>query len=254
MSDQNLTIRKLNTLHGWKWIADGFRLFKRSPVIWIALLVIYLLIGMLLSTAKVIGPIILNLLAPVFVAGFMVGCRALEKGDELEINHLFAGFRHQAAQLITVGGIYLVGVIAIAGVVFAGADTNMLRDLQNIENLSPQRAAELNQVLLPMLLTVTAALLPLVMAYWFAPVLVAFHHLSALKAMKLSFIACLRNMLPFLIYSLIAMVFLILAALPLFLGMLVMIPTMIASLYTSYRDVFVADEAVVSQELQNEEE
>lgn len=254
MSNQNIVINKLNTLHGWKWIADGFSLFKRSPVIWIALLVVYLLIGMLLSTAKLIGPILLNLLAPVFVAGFMVGCRALEKGDELEIGHLFAGFRHQAAQLIAVGGIYLAGVIVIVGVVFSGADSQMLRDLQNIEHLSPQQAAELNRVLMPMLLAATAALLPLVMAYWFAPVLVAFHHLSAWKAMRLSFSACLRNMLPFLLYSLIAVVLLILAALPLFLGMLVMIPTMIASLYTSYRDVFVADETEVSQELQNEEE
>jgi uncharacterized membrane protein len=38
-------------------------------------------------------------------------------------------------------------------------------------------------------------------------------------------------------------VLLVLAALPLFLGMLVMIPTMIASLYISYRDIFVIEEA-----------
>ena len=61
MSTPNLATKQLNALHGWKWIADGFAVFRRSPVIWIALLFIYLLIGMLLSTVKLIGPIVLGM-------------------------------------------------------------------------------------------------------------------------------------------------------------------------------------------------
>jgi uncharacterized membrane protein len=91
-----------------------------------------------------------------------------------------------------------------------------------------------------------ALMLPLVMAYWFAPVLVTFHDMTGVQAMKQSFFACLRNIWPFFIYSIVATVLLVLAALPLFLGMLVMIPTMIASLYISYRDIFVIEEAQVA--------
>lgn len=242
MSNPNLATRQLNALHGWKWITDGFAMFRRSPVIWIALLFIYLLIGMLLSTVKLIGPIVLNLLAPVFVAGFMIGCRALEKGEELEIAHLFAGFKHQTAQLVTVGGIYLAGAIVIVGIIFAGTDQAMLQAMVSGEKLSHEQAAAALEggFMLTMLLGM-ALMLPLVMAYWFAPVLVAFHDLSGVQAMKQSFIACLRNIWPFFIYSVIATVLLVLAALPLFLGMLVMIPTMIASLYASYRDIFAVE-------------
>ncbi len=76
------------------------------------------------------------------------------------------------------------------------------------------------------------------MAYWFAPILVAFHELAPLDALKLSFRACLHNILPFSVYALISMVLLILAVIPLGLGLLVLIPTMTASLYVSYRDIF----------------
>jgi hypothetical protein len=244
MSSPNLATRQLNALHGWKWIVDGFAVFRRSPVIWIALLFIYLLIGMLLSTVKLIGPIVLNLLAPVFVAGFMIGCRALERGEELEIAHLFAGFKHHTAQLVTVGGIYLAGAIVVVGIIFAGTDQAMLQAMVSGEKLSQeQAAAALSDGFMLTMLFGLALMLPLVMAYWFAPVLVTFHDMTGVQAMKQSFFACLRNIWPFFIYSVVATVLLVLAALPLFLGMLVMIPTMIASLYISYRDIFVIEEA-----------
>jgi uncharacterized membrane protein len=82
------------------------------------------------------------------------------------------------------------------------------------------------------------------MAYWFAPTLVIFHNMGALDAMRLSFFACLRNLLPFLVYSVISMLLLILAALPLGLGLFIMIPTMTASLYASYKDIFSAEVTV----------
>ena len=76
------------------------------------------------------------------------------------------------------------------------------------------------------------------MAYWFAPVLVGLNNLTAVQAMKLSFVACLRNMLPFLLYGLIFMLLLIVAIIPFGLGLLVAVPLMMTSLYTSYVDVF----------------
>jgi len=81
-------------------------------------------------------------------------------------------------------------------------------------------------------------MLPLIMAYWFAPTLVLFHDMKAVDAMRLSFFACLRNFLPFLVYGVISAILLLLAMIPLGLGLLIMIPTMTASLYVSYKDIF----------------
>ncbi|MEO8408988.1 MAG: BPSS1780 family membrane protein, partial [Propionivibrio sp.] len=102
--------------------------------------------------------------------------------------------------------------------------------------------------------------LPVMMAYWFAPVLVAWHNVSAGKALFFSFVACVRNWRAFLVYVL--AVVLVGALLPglivgvlgtLFAGgasvvsvaltvliTLVLLPTLYASFYISYRDVFVA--------------
>ena len=230
-----MNIRNVDAGSGWDWIRGGFGLFRQNPVIWIALFLIYLLICVALSIVPVVGPIVLNLLAPVFMAGFMLGCQALESGEELEINHLFAGFKQNTSQLITVGGLYLAGIIMIAGLMFVMTGGAALATMG--EQGHPMKAAASANMLLAALLALVL-LLPLIMAYWFAPTLVVFRGISAVDAMKLSFTACLRNILPFAVYSLISMVLLLLAVIPLGLGLLVVIPTMTASLYVSYKDVF----------------
>lgn len=231
--------RAVSAGSGWNWIVGGFSLFRKNPIIWIVLFFVYLLIGMALSLIPLVGSIGFNLIAPVFMAGFMLGCRAMEMGEELEISHLFGGFRHNTAQLITVGGIYLVGIIVAVGVamlVSGGAFYGAMLAAEQVMQAAPAQPPGA-----PMLLAVLAmlvCLLPLVMAYWFAPALVVFHDMPAVAAMKLSFHACLRNLVPFLVYTLAIMVLMVLAILPFGLGLLVLIPTMTASLYVSYRDIF----------------
>lgn len=234
--------RQVNAGNAWSWIVGGFNLFRLNPVIWIALFFIYLLIGMMLSIIPIIGPIVLNLLAPVFMAGFMLGCRALEAGEELEINHLFAGFKRNTTQLITVGGIYLVSVIAVIGIIYVLTGAEAMNSLfaagHHLPDAKPQIDPNAPPPSLLPLLILLAAMLPLIMAYWFAPTLVLFHDMKAIPALRLSFFACLRNMMPFLLYGVISAVLLILAMIPLGLGLLIMIPTMTASLYVSYKDIF----------------
>lgn len=231
--------RSVNAGQGWRWIVDGFGLFRQSPVIWIALFFVYLLIGMVMSLIPIVGPIVLNLLAPVFMAGFMLGCRDIESGGELEINHLFAGFKRNTSQLVTVGGIYLAGLIAIIGIMVTmtgGAELSALSSGRMFGEDAVASAAGGGFMLAA--LVGLAVLVPLMMAYWFAPILVVFHDMRAKDAMLVSFFACLHNILPFLVYSVITMVLMLAAAIPLGLGLLVMIPTMTASLYASYKDIF----------------
>jgi uncharacterized membrane protein len=233
--------RQVSAGNAWGWIVGGFNLFRQNPVIWIALFFIYLLVAMVLSIIPLVGPIVLNLLAPVFMAGFMLGCRALEMDEELEINHLFAGFKNNTAQLVTVGGIYLVGAILIVGLVFVvvGADAMTGLFEGQIDPARPALDTQPNPAVPGVaLLIVLGAMLPLIMAYWYAPALVLFHDMKALEAMRLSFFACLRNVLPFMVYGAILAVLVVLAMIPLGLGLLVMIPTMTASLYVSYKDIF----------------
>jgi uncharacterized membrane protein len=49
---------------------------------------------------------------------------------------------------------------------------------------------------------------------------------------------CLRNFIPFIVYGIVMTVLLIIALIPLGLGMLVWVPLAIASSYTAYRSIF----------------
>jgi len=248
MNTSTIDVHTTKAGDGWIWIKQGFALFRQNPMMWIVLFIIYLLIGMVLSYVPIVGPIVLNLLAPVFIAGFMAGCRALDNQQDLEINHLFDGFKHNTAQLVTVGGLYLTGIIVIVGIMFAGVDHATLHAMFGGNKLSPEQAEALvNSGFLTYMLIGMSLMMPLMMAYWFAPVLVAFHDMSAIIAMKMSFKASLKNIPAFFVYCLVAMVLLILAVIPFGLGMLVMIPTMTASLYTSYKDIFLASAVTTTE-------
>ena len=83
-----------------------------------------------------------------------------------------------------------------------------------------------------------ALLVPLLMAIWFAPPLVVFHDLGAIAAMKASFMGCLRNMLPFLLYGIVLFIASIVASIPAMLGWLVLGPIIAVSIYTGYKDIY----------------
>jgi uncharacterized membrane protein len=88
------------------------------------------------------------------------------------------------------------------------------------------------------ILAAAALSIPLVMAYWFAPALVALNGYAPFEAMKTSFSACLKNVLPFLVYGLVGLVLAVVATIPLGLGWFVLAPLGMASMYASYRDIF----------------
>ncbi len=235
-----LTIKQVPIGNAWTWILKGFNLFKANPAMWIILLVIYLAIMIPVSMLPVIGSVLSTLLAPVFAAGMMWGCQALIKGQDLEINHLFEGFKHNTSQLITLGGIYMVSLLFVAVIVVMALDKETIELLLAGKDLSAEQA---DGMLMPMLIALML-MMPVLMAYWFAPVLAGLHNLRAVDAMKLSFSACLKNMLPFLLYGLVFMLLLIIAIIPFGLGLIIVVPVMMTSLYSSYADVFSIESTV----------
>lgn len=229
-----LSIRQVPAGNAWAWIVNGFNLFKANPAMWIILLVIYLAIMIPVSMLPVIGSVVSTLLAPVFAAGMMWGCQALVRNQDLEINHLFEGFKHNTSQLIAIGGIYMASLLFIAVIVVLTMDKDTVELLVKGKDLTPEQA---DGVLMPILIAMLL-MMPVLMAYWFAPILAGLHNLTAVDAMKLSFAACLKNMLPFLLYGVIFMVLLIIAIIPVGLGLVIVVPMMMTSLYSSYTDIF----------------
>lgn len=246
ISVQHVQPRTVETSQGWRWIVAGFHLFSKNPLIWIVFFLIYLIFELVLAVfVPIIGPITSALLDPVVIAGFMAGCRALELDEELEIGHLLAGFRANVRQLVALGGLYLGGkllVVMLAMTVMSVIHGPMPElDLATLDPADPATLALMSQFMVLGTL-VLALMVPLLMAYWFAPALVLFDGLDARAAMKLSFTACLGNILPFTLFGLAGTVLFVLGSIPFGLGLLVVVPVLFStSIYTAYRDIFVAN-------------
>jgi uncharacterized membrane protein len=220
---------------GWDWIAAGWELFKRQAGMWIALVLVALVIFAVLAFIPVIGSIASIVLTPVFSAGVVIGCRAIEEGRPLEIGHLFAGFKVKLGPWATVGAIYLGAAIVIALVV------GLLTGASIFGIAAGGGSAAVPVALMTLLLAalvMLALMLPVVMAVWFAAPLVVFHDKGAVEAMQESFTGCLRNVVPFLVYGVVMLALSLVATIPLGLGWLVLGPVLAASLYTSYKDIY----------------
>ena len=228
---------------GWHWITRGFWHFKQNPVAWILTMVVWVVLSVVVSIIPFVGSLAITLFSPVVLAGFMLGCATQDHGEDFELSHLFAGFSSSVGQLVLVVLLYLA-VFFIIGIIMAmvggGVMIGMMGGMEAMENPDPtmmSSTAGVGSVVL-MIVVAFGLSIPLLMAYWFAPALIAMEGLSAMAAMKLSFLGCLKNMLPFLVYGIVAMIIVIIGAIPVGLGLLVVMPVMTASVYTAYRAIY----------------
>ncbi|MDR0441309.1 MAG: hypothetical protein LBI59_10100, partial [Candidatus Accumulibacter sp.] len=210
---------------GWLWIGIGLALT---------------VINIVIALVPMIGDLATSLLFPVFGGGLMLGCHAIDAGEDLRFGHLFAGFQNKLGRLLMISVLCLpvIFVIAAAGFFFVVAPIE-----ESIGYFYNRMPPELNLSLLLSVILFSSVLVALLcMAAWFAPALVALHEEpTAFEAMKLSFRGCLRNWLPFLVYGLVFIVLAILASLILLLGWLVLMPVIYCSTYAAYRDIFTVE-------------
>jgi uncharacterized membrane protein len=231
---------------GLDWIGEGWSLFRKAIVMWIVVLVLFFLLHVGLGLLPYVGIVAGNIVAPVVMGGVVLGCRSLETGGELEVEHLLGGFRRNTRELLLVGAIYAGGqlLILFAFGLFVGYPflAAIVRgDEAALANLVPADMESLWPLVMRLLLGSLVAMalaVPLMAAYWFAPPLVMMHGMPAVRAMQASFWAALRNFLPFLVYGLAMTGLLVLAMLPFALGLFAWLPLLIATVYTSYRGVF----------------
>ena len=194
----------------------------------------------------------IGVLDPILIAGFMAGCRALELDEEMEISHLMAGFRTGAGQLAAVGGYYLAGkmLLVMVAMGLAGIAIGPMPevDFASLESMDPAQLELVVRHFMVVGALLMSLLIPLLMAFWFAPALVLFDRMTATQAMKASFTACLRNIWPFSLFGVAGSLLFLLGALPFGLGLLAVIPVLFGtSVYTAYRDIFVARAKVTEE-------
>lgn len=250
--------RMVPARHGWFWLVRGFFLFRKNPPMWTLLVFTYWIVVALINQIPKVGPPVSTLLLPAFSVSFMVICRQLDRGEPLLPILLFAGFRNRLPTLITLGGMYLLSILLVLGI-SALADQGVLA-YWVIYGTPPGAQAVRDGSLSSALMIAAAAGTPVVMAFWFAPVLVAWDGMGAAKALFFSFFASWRNWRAFLLYGAVMAlagtalsVAMVTAALLLrghpellrlamIAAVLITMPTLFGSFYGAYLDVFPHEE------------
>ncbi|RIX48492.1 MAG: DUF2189 domain-containing protein [Rhodocyclales bacterium GT-UBC] len=247
---------------GWRWIGAGFMIFRRNPPVLSMLVIAYWFTLIFLNILPIIGALVASLVVPGLSVGLMQASRNLERGQPVGLQTLFGGLKENTRTLLALGALYLFCTIGILGVSALVDGGNMLHYM--LANSRAERAQfEDADFTLPGLV-VLLLLLPVLMAYWFAPVLAAWHRLPMAKSLFFSFIACWMNWRPFLTYSLgllivagvlpgmlLGILLLLFPAAQSFITgivsvplLLIIAPAVFASFYASYRDIFGISEIV----------
>lgn len=231
--------RSVELGRGFGWLGDGWDLFKEAPGAWIGVVVVWIVLSAIINLVPMLN-LLSSVLNPVLVGGMMYGCHSLATGRGLAVGHLFEGFQRHFGVLAKIGLISLLVLALVIGAIFSAATTfrALLNELlYSLFGASTSSGIEILVIPPLAMLVILILMSPLMMALWFAPAVAMLHGTPALRAMSLSFQACLRNMLPFLAYGLGLLGLGILATIPLGLGWLVLIPVMMASIYAAYRDL-----------------
>ncbi len=218
------------------WLRQGWAMFLVNPGVWIGSTVLLLVILMAISIVPLFGQVAAHLLVPLFGAGMVQICRRISRDEEAQIADLFAGFKHNAGQLVMVGVFFALGIFGIAFIAFVLISGGVLGGVVTgrVGGVGIALGGMMLAGLMVMVLSV-----PVIMATWFAPALVFFHDMKPFDAMKASFAAGAKNWLAMVIFGIFLVVVLFFAMLPLGLGLLLLLPVFSGAVYASYRDIFV---------------
>lgn len=199
-----LAVRRVAAARGLRWITDAVRLLAMNPVQWFALHGLFLGAGLLCSALPPLGPYLFCLLTPLGMGGLFKACSDLAQGRPIGLPHLLQGVRLAPEPLVTVGGVSLLGYVVVAGVTGALGGEDLQRTLTVLlggpgaETLDADTANHAATALM----AGSALFVPVATAVWFAPALVVLGGQRAWPALLLSLRACMRNLLPLLVYGL----------------------------------------------------
>jgi hypothetical protein len=255
-----MSARVVSFASGARWLAEGWRLFRVSPALWLALVFSYWMLMTTVSLVPVIGLAAAMLLIPAFSVGFMAASRSCERQGKLDLLLLFEGFRGRVVAQLLLGGIYLALLATLIGATSVADGGSLARWM--LTGRRPNDEALQSEDFFLALIVAAGLYVPIMMMFWFAPVLAAWEAMGPVQALFYSFFASLLNWRAFLGYGVVATLvtvvipFLVLGGVVIASGgrlnvnattlifplLIFLLPTLFASFYASYRDIFRADD------------
>lgn len=198
-----------------QWIVQGWRTFKNSPFAWLLLSVLYIVSLFLLNQIPFVGRTVAALVSPVLIAVFLVSAHELAEGRTLKPLRLLEIFKDPVRVL----NLLALGLLPLTVV--------LLQSLLTFIDFPSVMISLVGLVLWALVAT----------ALFYGLPLVVFEKRAPLEAARSSVEVCLREPVAISMFIVFAFILLIIAAIPLGLGVLIYLPVMAGAIYASYRQV-----------------
>lgn len=194
-------MQKIPAYLGWRWIKEGFALFRKQPAELSTLFLSYFFLMIVIGIIPFFGQILPLILIPVFTMAFMQACADVEQGKRVYPNLLLTGFRSPAFfTLLKLGVLYvLAAIVSIAasslidgGVFFKAMTGQITLDAETVQGSNMSLA----------MLFSAAVYVPAAMAFWYAAPLIAWKKMGLMQSIFYSFFSVRRAGKAFLVYGL----------------------------------------------------
>ncbi len=237
---------------GWRWVKEGFALYRKRPGQLSVLFTSYMFVMLGLGLIPILGQLLPLFLAPTFSMVFMTACAQIKQKGQLNPSQLRASFVSPIPRrLFILGSLYLLCAalaFAVSYLIDGGVFVQLMMGNRNVEATDGQRAS--------VLVTMAVLAIAYIPAFWYAAPLIVWQKMSVGKAVFYSFFSVFRAFKVFLVYFVLwiaigALLPAILAAvltsligkavfavLIMFLLTIVFTVIMYCSFYSTYVDVF----------------
>lgn len=190
-----MAILESRTKTGFSWVNESLALFKTAPRKWLLLGLTY--VGLFMMLPSIPGlqffSFVSILLWPVFLAIAIIMYRNADIQKQQNLNEIIQSIQTKLPQLIALGGTCLLYAVLMS-LVLSTDIQGLVTLTQNKTEITESQMTAIVQKMLPFLLKFTLLLIPLMMATWFSPMLIALNNYSVVKAIKSSIAGSLQYM------------------------------------------------------------
>ena len=219
------------------WLGEGMRMLSGHWGVVIGALVLVMVITMGLQLIPFLGPLAQPFITTLLYAGLVKLFHRIATDGRSDFGDLFAGFSERTGPLLLLAlvqiGVYLGALLVIGGLMAISMGGSM-----SLQSMDPQAMSSGMGVMMAIMLPLFLIVFTLVMfLFYFAVPLIMLGGMGLGGAMGVSFRACMKNLLPMIVYGIVVMLIIMVAALPLLLGLLFVMPILAGAYYVSFRQV-----------------
>ncbi len=188
-----MAILESRTQTGISWIKESIALFKTAPRKWLMLALVYVGLFMMLPSIPLLQffAFVSILMWPVFLAFAIALYRNAELKKQQTLSETMQTIQPKVLQLMALGGACLLYAVLMS--IVLNSDLQGLAALaQNKDKMTESQMMAFMQKMWPVMLKMLLLSIPLLMATWFSPMLIAFNNYSLVKAMKSSIAGSLQ--------------------------------------------------------------